>query len=62
MANNISWLQVITAINYAVHLKKNLSRYNKLLLFVPTTKNVASAGRANARRKAKRQLYYETSI
>lgn len=38
MENNISWLQVITAINFAVHLKKNLSRYNKLLSFVPTAK------------------------
>ncbi len=30
---------------------------NKLLLFVSATKSVASTGRANARRKAKRYTY-----
>ncbi|GAB2199480.1 hypothetical protein MAH4_36540 [Sessilibacter sp. MAH4] len=30
---------------------------NKLLLFVPATKDVAFTGRANARRKAKRYVY-----
>ncbi|ADT93937.1 hypothetical protein Sbal625DRAFT_0003 [Shewanella baltica OS625] len=31
-------------------------KYNKWLLFVTATKSVASTGRANARRKAKRYV------
>ncbi len=37
-------------------------KYNKLLLFVTATKSVASTGRANARRKAKRSAYWRHAM